>query len=166
MNNNTTKSDTSSGSFLSSLGRGYAIWFLIVIGILGPILIGYFLYLIFSDKKYRKVSAKVVSSSCSIRRRGRWSCRTRVNYTVDGVHYERPLNVLRRVQKGDTLTIYYNMNEPSDITGVNSPKWVYWLSIGFVLFLIGFVYWWYKRTQKDPNAAAFGGGIGLMSWLW
>ena len=71
-----------------------------------------------------------------------------VKYTVDNKEYDTELGELSNIKKGDKITIYYDPNDPNNITQTKSLILPFVFIIGGIVSLVGGVISGYNAIKK------------------
>ena len=71
-----------------------------------------------------------------------------IKYTVDNKEYDTELGELSNIKKGDKITIYYDPNDPNNITQTKSLILPFVFIIGGIVSLVGGVISGYNAIKK------------------
>ncbi len=147
------------GSRPQSKAGGYLFALIFILFGIGMIIGGITLYSNMQDT-YGYASVEGQISRIDVQRRQttgktKYSYTPYVKYVVDNVTYETSLNYYTStMHQGDSITIYYNENNPNDIK-VNEGSILVLVSLsvmGFIFFIAGVVVFWvFKRQSGQPD---------------
>ena len=138
------------GQFLT--GFRFIVAIIIFIILLG-ISIHLFFFRARNNKHTAPINATVLTSSC-VKNGG---CDVMLEYTVGSDKYQTPFHSSSQLMVGQMMSIYYNPNNPRDISD-DSPttdKIGAGILVGLGLLMVGGTYLSYWLSQKYPVYASF-----------
>ena len=146
------------GVFLAFLG-------LIGASLIGCIMIGISLYLIFNKGTHSKqTEAEVLNSKCDVyrdsKKKTHKSCNTKYKYTVDSNEYENIVSTTKLHVKNTKIKVLYDPKNPADsVIKTGTRKMVAYILLGVALLIIIFavVRYYIVKTYKVAAAAT---GVG------
>ena len=126
--------------------------------------------MVVKKSNYNKVSAVVSNVSCTpnVNDSGKYECIFTASYTVNGTTYTQTTSQDSNIplKDGSTTDIYYNTNNPSEISiGSISPKKMGWLLIIVSIVMVLFTILMYYLTMKYQPIAAVEGVAGVLDIL-
>lgn len=128
-------------SGLASFGKVQSVIGLVIVGFIFLALMGVGIYLITSNSKFQKTTAKINFVICTMLN-SRYNCETIVEYTIDTKTYNTSLtlnNLLVPFNKDDTIEIEYNTESPGNIREISSSnKYLGWILVGIAVVILIF----------------------------
>ena len=148
-------------SGLSTFGRINSDINLIIFSVVGII---FFIVGIFVAKHNSRHTEYINADIIAIQLCTTKNCTVTVGYNVNGKRYTATVNTNSpNVTLNSSMGIYYDPNNPSDVTLTPLPKWLGYTFIGIGITLPIIAYIMYYFTHKSKEFAAVQGGLSLMN---
>ena len=154
----------------AGFGRIYS-WISAVTGTLISICMFIFgVYIIQHKSHLKSVDGKVTNSSydCSTQTQDKnttTTCKFDVKYTVNNIDYEKPFSSTKVFSVGETVTIWYDPNNPDQGEFDPIPKTIGVILIVSSIFVIISVWLWVWLAQRYKFAAAGMGTAAVINMI-
>jgi hypothetical protein len=138
------------GTFLT--GFRFIVAIIIFIILLG-IAIHLYFFRAKNNHHTESINAKVINSNC-VQNVG---CDVILEYTVGSNKYQTPFRSSVQVMTGQMMSIYYDPNNPTDISqdSPGTDKIAAWILLGLGLLIVGGTYLSYWLSKTYPAYASF-----------
>ena len=152
----------------ASFGVALAWISLIVGNLIGWGIIAFGIYLLVRKQKFAKsITARIVDTECN-KTDTTYSCLLKLQYDIDSKTYDSTINTNSSIfyQKGTTINIRYNPDNPVEVSLFPNSKIFGWvcLVIGFIVVIGVFIHWYITIKYKFAAAATgFASGIDMVT---
>lgn len=153
---------------VSSVGKIYAIFYLFILTIISLLLVGIGISMVlYPNKMTEKTTADIVNTTC-ITRGNKYECNVTVTYTASSGDIIQNLHLsiisTKKYKIGDTIDIFYNKDELTQITHNKGGGMLFGLGlimVGIILESLAILYVW--ATRESKAFAALQGGTEIAS---
>lgn len=147
----------------ASLGRFKALVVLIIGLCISILLCLIGIYIIIKDRKYTSSYAKITQIIGCIKKSSLYNCKIAIEYTIENKKYEKSdvsLSTDHPLSIGESLMIYYDPSNPSDISIESTSGWIL---IGISIFIALSCYLTYWLSNRYTIFAAAEGTSTIAS---
>lgn len=150
-------SSSSIGTFASDYAKGKSLLSMIIGIPLTLLFIGVSIYFLINSNKYAPVNATIIDNLCTTIQ-NKINCTNTLQYTVGSKTYTKS-NVFTNFPtiKGSILEIYYEVDNPGDISLFGFPSFIGWIMLGISsLALLGIIINYYLVNSYQGYAEGQG----------